>query len=281
MPIRARWALAGAGACVALLACVWVAAFHIGAIRSADQSAYVGFVDLHQHSAVRSITSLFVSLSNPNPYVYLAPAVALIALLRDRPRLAVAAGAILLGANVATQLLKHLVAQARPVALLGGASPLPSASWPSGHSTAAMALALCCVLVAPTRLRPAIAALGASFAIAVGYSVLAAGMHYPSDVFGGFLVAATWTLMAVAALLVAERRPPPGPNPARMRLRAALGPAGAVLVAGIVLGSIVIVTQPHDVVSYVRGHEAAVAMAAAIATLSLGLSTGVMLSVRR
>jgi membrane-associated phospholipid phosphatase len=282
MSIRPRWALAGAGACLALLALVWVAAFHVGAFRSADQSTYAGFVDLHQHTLVESVSGFFVSLSNPNPYVYLAPMVALIALLRGRPRLALAALTILLGANVTTQLLKDLLAQSRPGYLLGGSSPLPPTSWPSGHSTAAMSLALCCVLVAPSRLRPAIAALGATFAIAVGYSVLAAGMHYPSDILGGFLVAATWTLLTVAALRAAERRRPTSARSrGRVSLRAALGPPGVVLLAAIVLVAIVIVFQPRGVVAYARAHEALVAVAAGIAALSLGLSTGVMLSVRR
>jgi membrane-associated phospholipid phosphatase len=281
MPIRARWPLAGAGACFALLACVWLAAFHVGAIRNADQSTYQGFVDLHRHSAVRLITGFFVSLSSQNPYVYLAPAVGLIALLRGSRRLAVAAGVILLGANVTTELLKHLVAHLRPGYLLGRASPPPAASWPSGHSTAAMALALCCVLVAPARLRPAVAALGGPFAVAVGYSVLTAGMHYPSDVLGGFLVAAAWALLTVAALAAAQRRPTLTTRPGRTLLRTALRPPGAAVVAAILLVAIVVVVQPHQVVAYVGAHEELVAMATAIATLGLALSTGVMLSVLR
>jgi hypothetical protein len=36
MAIRARWALAGAGGCVMLIAATWVAAFHIGIVRSAN-----------------------------------------------------------------------------------------------------------------------------------------------------------------------------------------------------------------------------------------------------
>lgn len=282
MPIRPRWALAGAGACVALLALVWLAAFHIGAFRSADQSTYQSFVDLHQHTPVESVSAFFVSLCSPGRYAYLALAVVVIALLRGRARVALAAGTILLGANMTTQLLKSLLAQPRPGYLLGGTSPLPPASWPSGHSTAAMALALCCVLAAPQRLRPAVAAVGAAFAVAVGYSLLAAGNHYPSDILGGFLVAATWTLLTVAALLATERpRPTPRRSPQRVSLRAALGPPGLVLIAAIVLVAIVIVSRPHDVLAYTRGHEVAVAVAAAIAALSLALATGVMLSVRR
>lgn len=282
MPIRSRWALAGAGACLALLAVVWLAAFHIGAFQSADQSAYQGFVDLHYHGVVQSVAAFFVSLCNPSPYLYVAPAVALIALARGRPRVAFAAGGILLGANVTTQLLKSAMAQPRAADMLGGLPALPPASWPSGHSTAAMALALCCVLAAPPRLRPAVAAIGATFAVAVGYSLLATGRHYPSDVLGGFLVAAIWTLLMVAALALGEQRRPTRTRSAGgVSLGAALGPPGVVLLGAIALAGLVIVSRPHDVVAYVSGHEALVAVATAIGALSLGLSTGVMLSVRR
>ena len=64
-----------------------------------------------------------------------------------------------------------------------------------------MSLALCAVLAAPPRLRPAVARAMAAFAVAVCYSFLALGWHYPSDVLGGFLVALDWTLLGAAALV--------------------------------------------------------------------------------
>ena len=69
-----------------------------------------------------------------------------------------------------------------------------------------MSLALASVLAVSGSMRPAVAALGALFAVAVSYSFLTLGWHFPSDVFGGFLVAATWTLLAIAGLLATEAR---------------------------------------------------------------------------
>lgn len=282
MPIRPRTALLGAGVCVALLGLTWFSAFHIGVFRNADQSTYQGFVGLDHHGVVPAITGFLVSLFDPNPYVYFAPIPIAVALLRGRPRVAIAIGAIVLGANVTTQLLKPLLAEPRPGSLFGGVSPLPPASWPSGHTTAAMSLVLASVLAAPARLRPGVAAFGAAFAVAVGYSLLAVGNHYPSDILGGLLVATTWTLVAVAALLAAERRRPTAPEAtSRISMRAALGPPGAVLLAAVVLLGIAALHRPHEVVTYVGAHGQLVAVAAAIAALSFGLSTGVMLSVRR
>jgi len=274
----------GACACVALLAVVWFAAFHIGFFGHADQSIYQQFGDLHDHGHVESVAGWLVSWFNPDPYVYLVVAVLAVALLRRRPRSAFAVGAIVLGANVSTELLKHVAAAPRPGSLFaGGTSPLPPASWPSGHSTAVMSLVLAAVLAAPARLRPVVAALGATLAIAVGYSVLATGMHYPSDVLGGFLMAATWALAMVAALTRAERwgASPSTPSRARVSVRAALGAPGAVLLAALVLTAVVLISRPHDVVSYAQAHEAFVVGAVVIAALGLTLSTGVLLSVRR
>ena len=69
-----------------------------------------------------------------------------------------------------------------------------------------MTLALCTVIAAPARRRPAVAAAMVAFALAVCYSFLELGWHYPSDVFGGYLVAATWTLVGIAGLSVYDAR---------------------------------------------------------------------------
>ncbi len=281
MAIRARWALAGAAGCVMLLAATRIAAFHIAFFRNADLTTYLGFMDLHRHGAVQAATRLFVGLCDPQIYVFWAPIVVVIALLRGRPRVAVGVGVVLLGANVTTEVLKHALAQPRSVELVNGGFPLPGTLWPSGHSTAAMAVVLCLMIALPGRLRPLVAALGAAFAVAVGYSLVANGTHLPADVFGGYLVAATWALLSVAALSAAERRWPSEANVERVSLRAALAPQAIVIVAGVALIALVVLTRPHDALVYAQDHKQLVAVAAAIATLGISLSTGVMLSLRR
>ena len=280
MPIRPRTALLGAGACLVLLALVWFCVAHVGFFRHADESGFLQFYDLHDHGAVVWFARHFVGGFDPNPYVYLVLAPLIVALLRGRPRVVLAIGVIILGANATTELLKHVLVSPRPGEWVSGSA---ISSWPSGHSTAAMSLALACVLAVPARARPAAAALGACVAIAVGYSVLATAIHYPSDVFGGYLVAATWTLAVVAGLLAAERRWPlsrttSGPP---VSLRAVLGAPGAVIGGAALLGMILAVSRPHDLISYARLHQAFVVEAAGIAALSLAVSTAVLLSVRR
>jgi membrane-associated phospholipid phosphatase len=281
MEIRAKWALAGATACVVLLVATWFAAFHVGIFRDANLSTFLGFIDLHRHGAVQAVTGLFVWLCNPRTYVLWAPVAVVVALLRGRPRAAVGVGAILLGANVTTELLKRVVTEPQPAGLVDGWFPVPATAWPSGHSTAAMAVVLCLMLASPGRLRPFVAALGAAFAVAVGYSLVATARHFPSDVFAGYLVATTWALVVVAVLSAAERRWPSGATADRVSLRAALAPQAAVVIAAIGLVGLVALTRPHDVLTYAEAHKQLMAVAAAIATLGVSLSTGVMLSLRR
>ena len=281
MEIRARRALAGAAACVGLLVATWLAAFHVGSLRNVNLTTFFGFVDLHRHGAVQGITGRLVWLCNPHTYVLWAPVVAVIALLRGRPRAALGIGAILLGANVTTELLKKVLVEPQPAGLVGGGFPLPATTFPSGHSTAAMAVVLCLMLASPGRLRPLVAALGAAFAVAIGYSLVATARHFPSDVFGGYLVATAWALVVVAALAAAERRWPSGAAVDRVSLRAALVPQAAVVVAAVILAGLVALTRPHDVLAYVEVHKQLMVVAAGIAALSVSLSTGVMLSLRR
>ena len=283
----APYRLFAAAGLLALLV-TWFAAFHVGLFERADQSVFLGFDDLSRQPHVSSLASFVARLCNPQPFVYLAVIPVSVALLRGRPRLAIAIAAVLLGANVTTQLLKPLLAHPRAAWVLGGRAPVAAASWPSGHATAAMSLALTSVLVAPGRLRPVVAALGAAFAVAVSYSFLALGWHYPSDVFGGFLVAATWTVAVVATLLGAEeRRVRSAPHPrsvtpaARVSLRDALAPPGAAVLGAVALACAVAVARPHEVFLYARAHEAFVVGATAIGAMALALATGLMLALRR
>jgi len=283
MPRRAVLALLGAGAGVALLALTWFLAFHVGVFERADQSVFLDFGGFSRRPHVDAIATFIAHLCNPQPYVYLAAAPVVVALARRRGWLATAICAILLGANITTHLLKPLLAHPRASSLLGGVMPVAPASWPSGHATAVMSLTLCWVLAAPARMRPRVAAAGAAFTVAVCYSFLTLGWHYPSDVFGGFLVAATWTLLGVVAVLVVGGRPAASAvqDSARLSLREALAPPGLALLAALALGVVVLLARPHEIVTYAHLHHVFVAAAATIAAVALALATGLTLALRR
>ena len=276
-------ALLGAAAGLVSLAVVWYVAHHTAIGRHLDASILRGFADLTR-PRLDQLTNFIAKLCDPRPYVFLAAAPVVVALVRHRPRVAVMIAVVLLCANETTELLKPLLVGPRdPVQWV----PIDTASWPSGHATAAMSLALCAIIAAPARWRPAVAASMAAFAIAVSYSFLELGWHYPSDVLGGFLVAATWTLLGVAGLSIFESRRAGGiaeVAPARrpsFSVAEALAPAAAVMaVAGILVGQVV-VAHPHEVLDYVRYHRAFVIGASAIGALGMLLASGLTVMLRR
>ena len=143
--------------------------------------------------------------------------------------MAAAIPVLFVATGATTESLKHLLASQRFDEWLGNAQ-IGAASWPSGHSTAAMTMALCAVLAAPPRLRPTVAAVGGAFAVAVAYAILTLGWHFPSDVFGGYLVAATYVLLAVSAIAFSEHR-----WPSRRGAEAGSRPVDVVPALGVAL----------------------------------------------
>jgi membrane-associated phospholipid phosphatase len=253
-------------------------AFHVGLAARADVSVLNGFTDLHHGS---DLALHIARLCSPDPYVYLAAVPVLAALLRRRPLVALAILAIVIGANATTELLKPLLASSRPAPLPAGLVYIAPGSWPSGHATAAMSLAMCCVLAAPARWRPWVAALGAVFAVAVSFSFLSLAWHYPSDVCGGYLVATTWTLGAVAAVFAVDRGRAPAPvEGTRRSLLQALEPPVAAVFGALALVVVVVIARPHSVVEYARLHKGFVVGAVVIAAFALVLATAVMLALR-
>ncbi len=96
--------------------------------------------------------SAVLALLKPALFIVWALAVIAVALARRRPRVAVAVALVLALTPLSAELLKPLLAH--PHVSIGAVSVGP-ASWPSGHASAALALALCAVLVVPAPLAPA------------------------------------------------------------------------------------------------------------------------------
>ena len=285
MPTRTSRALVYAAACLLLLGLLWFGAFYLGFVKLADERVFIGFYDLtyeHYQHRIVATAQFLVSPFDPSRFVYLGAVCVVIALVRRRPRDACAVLVLLGGASLTTLVLKHLLPEPRVVSFFRYPSPVPYPRFPSGHATAAMALVLSLTLVSPARLRPLVAGLGAVFAAAVGYSLLTLGTHFPSDVFAGFLVAATWALLTAAALCALDDRVGRSAEPRRpVSFREALRPPIAALLAAAALATIVVLSAPHAVVGYVRANTAFIVGAAVIAALSTAVSTGIALSVRR
>lgn len=82
-----------------------------------------------------------------------------------------------------------------------------SFSFPSGHAMVSSALAFSMVAIAwNTRFRWYAVGAGALFMLIIGFSRLYLGVHYPTDVFAGWLVSGAWVLLV--ALVVHARSNP-------------------------------------------------------------------------
>jgi membrane-associated phospholipid phosphatase len=269
-----------AAATAAAAFAVWLAAFGVPGVRELDGSALESFTGVAQPPLTPRILGL-AALADPWPFAFAAVGLVAIALLRGRWLMAAVVPLILLLANITTQQLKPGLADTRIVDIRGAQAIYPG-SWPSGHSTAAMSLALCFVLVVGPRLRPLAAFIGAVYAIAVGYSLVVLGFHLPSDVLGGFLVAATFTLIGAAGLAAAEARWPVR-APRVVSPPAPLSAPGLTLLAtcGLAIAAVVLAVGAPNATLDVVEHPVAIAAGVGIAVLGVVLTTGLARVLRR
>jgi membrane-associated phospholipid phosphatase len=197
-------ALALAGLCLATLALIWALAHLVSGLQWRDAALLHDFT-LLAYPPISTVANVLVHLLEPPLFVLWGLAIVAVAIARERPRSALAAALVMGLAPLTAETLKPLVAHSHQS--VGGVF-IGAASWPSGHSTAALTLGLCAVLVAPPHLRRLTALCAAAFAAAVGLSLLILAWHMPSDVLAGYLVACFWMAVAVAGLRAAERRWP-------------------------------------------------------------------------
>jgi membrane-associated phospholipid phosphatase len=152
----------------------------------------------------------------------------LLAVVRRRVLLAVQVAVLVAGANLSTQVLKHVVLD-RPDLDVGDrlANALPS-----GHTTAAASVSVALLLVLPPRFRPVGAVVGVVYTCATGISTLVGQWHRPSDVVAAVLVVGAWA--GLAAALGVGARPRSERGPARWGTGAV---AGLLLVGAAVAGT--------------------------------------------
>ncbi len=273
-----RIPLLGALACLAGLVTTGVLAYLVPLAHARDAVTLQGFTALNRPRLTPFIDRI-AHLADPVPYALIGLGLAGVALARRRPRVAAAIVALLVLTGLTTQTLKPLLASPRYDEWLG-TGQIAAASWPSGHATAAMTLALCAILAVPARARPTVAAVGAAFAVSVSYAILALGWHFPSDVLGGFFVATTWTSLAVACLVGLEQRHPSG-----LRREVALRPVDALPALALALAAAAFVVavwlaRPDEVARLAAGNATFVVGAAAIAALAVALVLGLARGVR-
>jgi undecaprenyl-diphosphatase len=166
---------------------------------SADLSDPIGSRSFEE--AMRDVTGL-----GGVTVMILVTIVAVLAFLIHRKRwhAGVLAATVLL-AYVSSELLKHIYDRPRPDIVPHG-SYVYSASFPSGHSTLSAAtfltLAMLISSLEPNRAtKVMVFVLAFMLVLAIGFSRVYLGVHWPSDVLAGWCLGAAWALAAWTALL--------------------------------------------------------------------------------
>lgn len=185
-------------ACVVGLMLLTGLAYEVESVGRLDGKA-VSWLSAPRGSSAADVASVARHAVDPLPFLVLLGALCALALRLGRRRHAIAAAALVAGASLTTQVLKAVLTHPRYQPILGYRQ-IGSTSFPSGHATASLSIALALVLVAPRSWRlPAVLA-GAAFALCVGIAVVVLNRHFPSDVLGGWLVAAAWFFAVLAAV---------------------------------------------------------------------------------
>lgn len=137
----------------------------------------------------------------------LAAAVALL-LIRRQPRLAAYLVTATVGSTMLDPALKLIVGRLRPVVDVPVAAA-PGNSFPSGHALGSMvaygALLLVFLPAVPRRARPYAFGLAGLLIAAVGFTRVALGVHYLSDVVAGWLLGLAWLGVTAHAFRVMRR----------------------------------------------------------------------------
>ena len=272
------WMVAG---CACLFALVVLGAYVWGPGQTFDNKGLAGFVNAND-GWFRELNWRLTDLGDPPQVAGITLALAALALVRGRPRVAVTVVALVAATSISSQVLKALLAHPRfPPIFTYAVGP---EALPSGHATAAMSLALAGVLAVPRRARPFAALLGSLLALGVGGAVIAVGWHFPSDVIAGYLLATGWALALTAALYEADRR-----FPARERWMtsgiarasdmiatggAALVAAGATAVCVLATAGLLI-TDAGAATRFAGEHTAFVVVAGGLASAALVLPAAV------
>jgi undecaprenyl-diphosphatase len=192
----ARAAQVRFGAALVALALIWLAMLALGGgplDRQIYEALYAG-----NRPVLLSIARFFTALGEPTVLIGAGIVVAVGLWWAGHHRLPVVLVAIVAIGRILSEAQKYWIARVRPD-LEPHLVVVKTSSFPSGHATSSMIfyLALALTLPAGTRWqRPAVAA-AILLSLAIGTSRVMLGVHWPSDVIGGWAFAMLWLLLTL------------------------------------------------------------------------------------
>jgi undecaprenyl-diphosphatase len=198
---------------IVALAIVWIAMLTFGRgplDRDIYQALYAG-----GDPALIAGARAFTALGEPTVLVIAGFLVAGWLWLRKRGRFAVMLLLVILAGRGLSEVQKYWIARARPD-LEPHLVVVKTSSFPSGHATSSMIFYLTLALaLAPPGWRRIAAAGAILLSLLIGLSRVMLGVHWPSDVIGGWSFGMLWVLLTLRA---AERFFAPDSETAAKRL---------------------------------------------------------------
>lgn len=224
MPRTPRSAALAALSCALAIPILAACAFYVHPLRLADAHVFDWLSSLeyttptsYQYTAYGHVARAITFFAEPVPLLVIVGLGCAYALARKRPADALAAVVVVGGANLTTQILKHVFAHDRAEPFLAHVPDLTT--FPSGHVTGAASMVLALIWAADAGRRRFVARAGAAYLFLVGISVLVLEWHFPSDVLGALAVTGAWgfAVLAVRLWLLTGRASPPSGRGARSR----------------------------------------------------------------
>ena len=196
VPVPARPAQLRLAAAAAALTALWLAMLLLGGgrlDRSIYEALYAG-----GSPALVTIARIFTFLGEPTVLVGAGFLVAAWLWRRKRLHLALALLLVILVGRGLSEVQKYWIARARPT-LEPHLVVVKTSSFPSGHAASSMIfyLTLALALTAETRWQRLAAALAIALSFLIGVSRVMLGVHWPSDVVGGWTFGMLWVLLTL------------------------------------------------------------------------------------
>jgi undecaprenyl-diphosphatase len=197
-PSRVQWRFIAA---VLALAGIWLAML-LGGGSAVDRTLYEALY-VGRRPVLLPIARAFTFLGDPTLLIGAGALLALWLWTAGRGRLGVALLLVTMTGRGLGEAQKYWIARVRPD-LEPHLVIVKTSSFPSGHATSSMIfyLALALALAAHSRRRFTAAAAAILLSLLIGTSRVMLGVHWPSDVIGGWAFGMLWVLLT---LRVAER----------------------------------------------------------------------------
>jgi membrane-associated phospholipid phosphatase len=183
-------------AVAALLAAIWLVML-LGGTGPLDRAVYEALYAGHR-PLLLALARAFTALGEPTVLIAAGGACALWLWYAGRGRLGLILLLIALLGRGLSEVQKYEVARVRP-ALEPHLVVVQTQSFPSGHAASSMIfyLTLAIALTAGTRWHRIAAAVAVLLSLLIGTSRVMLGVHWPSDVIGGWAFGMLWVLLTL------------------------------------------------------------------------------------